>query len=481
MQAINRRARGPKADTQPVLILPPKPRLLMLYGGGTPNDTVDYLNRLAATTTLAPRIVNIEQQRLSARDAVTQLVRDSDSSAHLMLCVHGAIAPASQGRIRAGRHLLNVAQGSAEPVHTKQFLAWMTAELATAGKENAAPPATLPFVHLFSCQAGVLRKQIKPGSALWRGAYYLIYASKRSTSLSACGNAMTTAVRYVDWCQRQRCAVDPLTLLYLAGLRRGECMTLMGGDLSEPLVWHAPAAEADLTDQRSMAALRGHARDIDRLQARAAALTNDERALLPQASLRELLSSRLERDDATAVAALLTAHPALRDECCIQGVPPLVEAADKCAHRCLAVLLAQGADPNAAAGHSSALQTCVIGPRPNLPGLTLLLAQGADPNLADEDGYTPLALAVAAEWTPGIDCLLAHGARMDRQADGLTCLEAAALNGKSHAVDLLLRAGAGEADGLTQALVEEVLTEGHADIAAALRAALMARQASAAI
>ncbi len=476
MQGIPARARRPKADTQPAQMLPLKSRLLMLYGGGIARESVACLNQFVARTTLAPRIIDVETQRLSAREAIAQLTQDSDAGAHLMLCIHGAAAPYSKGDLRKGRHVLNFDERVADPLPTEQLLGWLTEELSAADKGPPGTPVTLPFVHLFSCQSGILRKHIQPGSALWRKAYYLVYSSKRSTSLSACGNAMTTAMRYVDWCQRNRGKVDPLKLLYLAGLRRGECMTLMGGDLAAPLVWHAPKSEADLSDQRSLAAIHGHAGDIARLHEQAAALSPAERALLPQASLRELLSSRMERDDAAAVAVLLDAHPALLDQGCIQDVPPVVEAAEKRAHRCLAALLERGANPNALAGNTSALETCVIAPGRNLQGLALLLAHGADPDFADAAGYTALTLAVDVEWAAGIDCLLAHGARMDIKADGLTCLEAAVLNGRAHSVQWLLKAGAGAAEGLSTALMQEALADGHTGIAAALGAALMKQQ-----
>ncbi len=481
MQRTRSPSRIPKPDTQPAIVMPAKvmpakPRLLMLYGSGTAVDTIHYLDRLAASTTLKPRILNMDENSLSARQAVTRLTRNTHTAAHMMLCVHGSVAPRALPQARCGRHALSVTKESDDIIETRRLLQWVTRSLADSGKENSAAPSALPFIHLFSCGSGVLRKQLLPGSALWRSAYFLTYASKRPTSLSACGPAMSAAIGYIDLCQRHRRDIDALKLLYLAGLRRGECMTLMGGELSEPLVWHAPKSEADLSEPRSIAALRGNAKDIARLHQQVAGLTADERALLPAPALRELLSSRLQRDDDATVATLLDAHPELRDRLCVMGVSPVIEAADKRANRCLALLLERGADPDTCTADTSALQMCALGPDYNLKGLALLLGHGADPNLVSPDGTTALGLAVHQEWIEGIRYLVSHGARMSQESDGLLCLEAAALDGKARSVDCLLELGASAADGLQPSLVDETLEEGFADIADMLRRALKRRE-----
>ncbi len=475
MQNISSRPKGPKPDTQPAIFLPVKSRLLLLYGSGTNPVTISCLSKLATSTVLQPRILNLESRRLSARTAVDRLTSGTAAS-HLMLCIHGGILHRSSAPVRKASHRVMMANGRNDSIDTMRFLEWVTTALASTGRAKSPAPAALPFVHLLSCSAAILREQIKPDSSLWRSAYFLIYSSKRSTSLSACGSSMATAVRYVDWCERQRREVDPLKLLYLAGLRRGECMTLMGGDLTEPLVWHAPKSEADLSDQQSMSALRGDAHDIDRLLERVAALTAAEQALLPPPSLRGLLSNRLERDDVEAVTVLLDEHPELRDAHCIQGLSPIIEAVDKRANRCLGLLLERGADPDARSVDTSALEICAIGPDYNLRGLQLLLACGADPNLSNPEGFTALATAVDYEWEAGVKFLLAHGARMDVRSGGLSCLEAAALNGKAEPVHWLLAAGAGQAEGLNAALIEKVADKGHHPIAAVLRAALLGEQ-----
>ena len=447
---------------------------MLLYGSGTPPRIIRFFERIAGGTTLAPTSLQIDKarRRITPRQAITRLTHNSGAAPHILLCVHGGVAPRSDHRMQLGQHMLGVRDDGI--VATRRMLQWVCKDLpATSSDPSGGATGRLPFIHLFSCHSGVLRKQLKPGSALWRSAYVLVYASKRRTSLCASGGAIATAIRYADWCERQRIAVDPLRLMAMAGLRRGECLTLMGGDLSGPLVWHAPKSEADLSDQRSLAMLQGDPSDVARLREHVDRLTPAEIELLPAASLRALLSNRMERDDVDGVRALITEHPEMLNASDAFGETPLIEAAEKRADRCLALLLELGCDPNGVGQLSTPLTMCLAALNYDFGVLELLLAHGADPNLIAPSGHTALMYAIDDEWEAGIQCLLAHGARMDvRDPGGLTCFEDAALNGKSVAIDLMLAAGAGEAEGLNPALIRDVYEAGHTALASTLTAYL---------
>lgn len=475
MRGIPPSSARPKRETQPAIYIPEQSRLLVLHGSAPSTEMVNFLDKVVSATSLAPTVVNVDKDcpGVSAFEAVSRLTSEAGSGAHFLLCIHGMVSAEHGEFFRQNMHAVSVSDARGGFVSTQHLLSWITADLASRVHRSSSADGVLPFIHLLSCHAGTLRQQLKPGSDLWRSAYFLIYSSKRETNVNACSTAITTAIRYADWCQRRRQAVDPLKLMFLAGVHRGDCMTLMGGDLREPLVWHAPKSEADLAEQRSLAMLQGDCGDVAWLHRMAAALEPAERALLPPLSTRELLSSRIGRDDLRAVAALLNAHPELRDQPSVLGIPPLIEAADVGANRCLALLLGLGADPNArlADGSGSALEMCAN--VRNIDGLRALLAAGADPNLADPDGFTPMMRAVEKDWKMGIQSLLDHGARMDLRFDGLTPLEAAVEDGCAEAVACLLSAGAGVNEGLTSTLVEFAELNGDHEIADMLELTLL--------
>ncbi len=73
----------------------------------------------------------------------------------------------------------------------------------------------------------------------------------------------------------------------------------------------------------------------------------------------------------------------------------------------------------------------------------LLLAAGANPNVRDENGATPLLMAVLMKNAELVDLLIAHGAVLDDTGfKGKTPLMWAAHTGASDIVDKLLAAGA---------------------------------------
>jgi hypothetical protein len=430
-------------ETQPVVCIPAPAKLLVLHGSKVSPAVTRHLNRIVNATSLSRQILNIDEERpgSTARDAVQQLTRNGDAGSHFLLSAHGSVPHMPSGFERKGKHSVDISTSADESASTRYVLDWIVRDLAGSASRGLIAGSSRPFIHLYSCLAGKFREELKPGSALWRNAHVLVYSSKRETSLNACGNAMSTAIRYIDWCEREERQVDPLKLMYLAGLRRGECMTLMGGELSAPLVWHAPKSEADLSDQTSLAMLQGDPKDLARFHALVAELTPAERQLLPAASLRELISNRLVRDDVDSVRALLDRHPELRDAHSTLGQPPLAEAASIHANQCLTLLLEYGANPNAstADGDCSALEMCIL--EKNLYGLSQLLAWHADPDLASADGLTPLRFAVEENWIEGIQQLLNHQARQDLRLDGETCLEFAVRSGFSDAVECLRSAG----------------------------------------
>eukprot|EP00054_Salpingoeca_dolichothecata_P023716 m.159120 g.159120 ORF g.159120 m.159120 type:complete len:795 (+) comp24782_c0_seq2:94-2478(+) len=93
-------------------------------------------------------------------------------------------------------------------------------------------------------------------------------------------------------------------------------------------------------------------------------------------------------------------------------------------------------------------------PKKLLAKIKDFLALGMDPNFLDDDGVSPLCMAVIAEDKELIPLLVSHGARIDyRNGDGQSVMHVAALKAKKHSISILLDLGAHpdykDADGFT--------------------------------
>lgn len=535
-----------------------KSRVVALYASSTENSSRDFIEN-ATVGRVRSQVVRSNQR--SAEQLVDELATRMGCSGHLLLNVHGgnAVDPPDQRM----RHTISLDDGQ-PPFPTETFLRMLVCRLDEQRRNMASAPRSLPFIHIFSCRAGVLRKEISADSDLWTRANLMIFSGTRNTSLLSSGSSLVSAMNYIGDCQRSQQPVHPLKLLYVAGLRRGDCLTLMGGKLDAPLVWHAPKSSGDQNDIRNLV---GAPADIERLMRAADAIEPSHLKFLLPASLTEVMYNRITRDDAGALSALLTAQPGL------EGEVPLHFAALARASQCLRLLLergvavdgrnadgrtvlfaavlptspqriddirallAAGSDPNAqdhndtsvlmlacqdtnpeivevllmanadpdlqcangdtalswaaksgrtdnlalllsyganpdlynADGHTALMKSVIAG---DVESAQVLLQGGADPDLQDSIGATALFHAVRRNDHAMIDLLIGRGARLDVMTfQGISCLQLAATGGHDDTVSQLLAAGAGPADGLTQALADAVRAHGNQ------RAALLLQQA----
>jgi ankyrin repeat protein len=162
----------------------------------------------------------------------------------------------------------------------------------------------------------------------------------------------------------------------------------------------------------------------------------------PQA-LAALLAAGIEPDLFAAaalgregrVAELLAADPGAVAARGADGFTALHLAAFFCHEETAALLLARGADANAAAGNPSRVRPLHSAAAARATGIVrLLLEHGADVDGAQEKGYTALHSAALNGDLETIEVLLAHGANRElRSEDGKTAFDYAAEAGKSEA------------------------------------------------
>lgn len=470
MKPVTNARRLPR-ETQPLKSQALNTRFIVLHGDQLEANTLDFVGKLLAGRSLRPQV--IDASKLTAAQAVDKVAANLAREGHLLLCAHGDnLHDKVSGD--ADTHHLQLPDGDKSTIRTETLLRRVLDGLRIRPNRIDHPRRGLPFIYLFSCHSGALRKQIQPGSNLWRRAHLLIFSGTRQTTMLSSGNSVAGAIAYVDHCQQTLQAVDPLKLLFFAGLHRGDCITLMGGKLDAPLVWHAPKSDKD---QRRIDNLSGSPEDLQHFKDAIGTLRASEYRLLPAASLTEVLCNRITRDDATHLVELINAHPTLRDAPSALGDLPLAFAAETQSSECLRLLLEVGADPNqpdkdgvVALMENVRYSTCKLsdlemlldhGAAPNCQddrgrtalmfasregheeAIRILLEHGADPNIQESDGYTALVYAADIDSSTALRLLLAYRADPELQCtDGRTALMSACSKGHVDAVRILLEAGA---------------------------------------
>lgn len=463
--------RTPGRETQPLAAQAIDKKFVTLYSDTFYEKTDERIRTMLSGRSLPHH--HIEGSETAAAQVVEEATAHMGREGHLIVNVHGEIL--KKGPYGQPKHLLHIGSDAPEGIPTRKFVKMVVDKLGIRPNRIDRPNRGLPFIYLISCRAGAVRQNITPGSALWKSANLLLFSGSQVTGWDTCHTAMQGAVAYVDHCQRAMRRVDPLKLLIFAGAHRGDCITLMGGKLSEPLIWHAPQSP----DEGIASRLTGADADLERLENALMSLRRSERDLLPPASLVELLRNRIVRDDGVQVSKLLAAHPELRDTRTVSGFPPVLIAASTRVLSSLRALIMAGADLNQLSEDGySALHYAISSAKRAPETLNLLLDCGANPNVADPEGITPLMDACYRNNTGAIASLLSHHANVElRERDGNTALTIASLLGHTGAVRQLLAAGAGPSAGLSRELVDAVRAEGHDEIAEVLEQALTGKAA----
>lgn len=401
MMKANGRVNYLPRETQP-LHFQPTPTFVTIFGDGVDPSSEDCIRRALSRTQMQKSDVLLSE--LDMGTALRRVAKQCGTADNVMILAHSENVGHEPSDPESQLHTIVFSEKRKEAIHTKHLLHLLRESEARFGTQRSPKR----IVHLIGCGAGALRSQIKPSDPLWKSAYVLLYSSKKTTSLDAVGNSVAAAIRYVDYCDRAEKPVDPLKLFYIAGLRRSDCMTLMGGNLQAPLVWHAPKSIHSLNDHTSLATLDGTERDLKRFNLRVKKTEPEERALIPDASLREFLSARIAHGDEDAVMNVVGSHPELLNFLSNTGLSPLIEALEE---------------------SDTSL-------------LTELLSAGADPNLPNAEGNTPLMVAVDLREKAAIPILLNHGAQSD-VGNPYSALELSVLDNDAEMLALLLQDGLG--------------------------------------
>lgn len=447
------------------------PTFVYLYDKEIDPNSIKFCTRIAKISHLQNHVLEFGTAKNTITAVHHHLRTTSKQSSHLMLNVHGR----SNGSKGQRSHRFVAGSSERREFFTKQWL-----EKLLCPSAEAINSETIPFVHVLSCRSKALAEEIKPGTPLWKSGWFILYSSTKVTSVNHFGASLEVMASYIQLCESNDVQAHPLTLFYLAGLARGDCMTLLGGDLQQPLTLHAPKSQRDLERTQSIKLCEGNTLDKARLLLAGIELSSHESSLLPDPNddflLAQLLATRIERGDMVAVKKIVKDNPKLLNHQQVVGTLPLATIVKNNDPEQMKWMLNQGANINATDSDGYSLLFFALEFQ-NTSMLEFLLSNGANPNCPNHESITPLIAAIANGRTKAAELLIKYGADLTWTDEGDTALTLAVSEGQLSVVSCILEHSTDRGTGLSAQLVQQARSNGQEEIARLLEQALQKRPA----
>jgi len=447
------------------------PTFVYLYDKEIDPNSIKFCTRIAKISHLQNHVLEFGTAKNTITAVHHHLRTTSKQSSHLMLNVHGR----SNGSKGQRSHRFVAGSSERREFFTKQWL-----EKLLCPSAEAINSETIPFVHVLSCRSKALAEEIKPGTPLWKSGWFILYSSTKVTSVNHFGASLEVMASYLQLCESNDVQAHPLTLFYLAGLARGDCMTLLGGDLQQPLTLHAPKSQRDLERSRSIKLCEGNTLDKARLLLAGIELSSHESSLLPDPNddflIAQLLATRIERGDMVAVKKIVKDNPKLLNHQQVVGTLPLATIVKNNDPEQMKWMLNQGANINATDSDGYSLLFFALEFQ-NTSMLEFLLSNGANPNCPNHESITPLIAAIANGRTKAAELLIKYGADLTWTDEGDTALTLAVSEGQLSVVSCILEHSTDRGTGLSAQLVQQARSNGQEEIARLLMQALQKRPA----
>lgn len=447
------------------------PTFVYLYDKEIDPNSIKFCTRIAKISHLQNHVLEFGTAKNTITAVHHHLRTTSKQSSHLMLNVHGR----SNGSKGQRSHRFVAGSSERREFFTKQWL-----EKLLCPSAEAINSETIPFVHVLSCRSKALAEEIKPGTPLWKSGWFILYSSTKVTSVNHFGASLEVMASYLQLCESNDVQAHPLTLFYLAGLARGDCMTLLGGDLQQPLTLHAPKSQRDLERTESIKLCEGNTLDKARLLLAGIELSSHESSLLPDPNddflLAQLLATRIERGDMVAVKKIVKDNPKLLNHQQVVGTLPLATIVKNNDPEQMKWMLNQGANINATDSDGYSLLFFALEFQ-NTSMLEFLLSNGANPNCPNHESITPLIAAIANGRTKAAELLIKYGADLTWTDEGDTALTLAVSEGQLSVVSCILEHSTDRGTGLSAQLVQQARSNGQEEIARLLEQALQKRPA----
>ena len=431
-----------------------KHAMVCLFSRGSYPAAIRYVTNLAKKTGMPHRflgdLTNIQDpsKSLSTASLVPMTGNEENDIVHNIYLFHGGVVN--------GKHVVNVRHKDDSEVNTGYLLRSMHWPSSMSLCQAGADKKYINIDYHLSCKSGKLRNEFSANEAFWKSTISLIFSSKKLTAVDHMGTALESALRYASYCNNpvNQSTLDQFKLFLYAGMRRGDCLTMLGGELKAPLIWHAPKNHDDLLMQNMGSKVRGHPLDCERLKQAILGLTLPQLERLPseREQLRDMFFTRISRNDVESVAQILKVDSSLKKEKSLLGIPALSWSIMAEAHLCTDYLLSAGVDVNSIDGRgATAIRWALV--KDNPAHVRNLLIKGANPDARDGDGESPLMIAVAKGWLQQVKDLLKYHAKIDVWNHHHSALTLAVEQGDYDIVDALLVAGADAGSGLDQRLI----------------------------
>ena len=447
------------------------PTFVYLYDKEIDPNSIKFCTRIAKISHLQNHVLEFGTAKNTITAVHHHLRTTSKQSSHLMLNVHGR----SNGSKGQRSHRFVAGSSERREFFTKQWL-----EKLLCPSAEAINSETIPFVHVLSCRSKALAEEIKPGTPLLKSGWFILYSSTKVTSVNHFGASLEVMASYLQLCESNDVQAHPLTLFYLAGLARGDCMTLLGGDLQQPLTLHAPKSQRDLERSRSIKLCEGNTLDKALLLLAGIELSSHESSLLPDPNddflIAQLLATRIERGDMVAVKKIVKDNPKLLNHQQVVGTLPLATIVKNNDPEQMKWMLNQGANINATDSDGYSLLFFALEFQ-NTSMLEFLLSNGANPNCPNHESITPLIAAIANGRTKAAELLIKYGADLTWTDEGDTALTLAVSEGQLSVVSCILEHSTDRGTGLSAQLVQQARSNGQEEIARLLEQALQKRPA----
>ena len=447
------------------------PTFVYLYDKEIDPNSIKFCKHVTKINPLQNHALKFDTAKGTISTVGELIGKHKEISNHLLLHVHGH-SVGIKGQ-RSHRFVSDLGTNTERETITREWLENLL--LPNPATPQASPAKEKPFIHVLSCEAKALADEIKPDTPLWQSGWFILYSSSKTTSLNHLGYSLEVALRYLKLCEVNQVPADPLTLFYLAGIARGDCMTLLGGDLQHPLTLHAPKSLRDLAHARSIKLAEGSTLDKARILLAGIELSREERSLLPGTNddylISQLLATRLERKDKNAIKKLVKNNFKLLNQPLLVGTLPLAIGVNSNSLSMIAWMLKHGANINATDGNGNSVVFDAISLEDTFM-LKFLLEHKADPDCSNYEGTTPLFIAIENNKTEAAELLVRYGADITTTDDGDTPLTLAVSKGQLSVVACLLQHGADHRTGLSTQSVQQARKDGQEDIALILEQAL---------